>query len=354
LRAHHDLSPVWSWTGRAGIAAAIVLNIWVTLHGVIAGAMLNPPFQPPVGGYVESGFIPRDTPDPRNLPDTPAVMFEPKTAQVEISRWEPEYRELQLRLSEPGRVRLKTYNFHGWVARIDGQKTPITSDQDGAQQIEVPEGIHRLQVSFDTTSARAAGTMFSGLGLLIAIALTLMGRLQRGTADAASSASKMALKDEHPERDGVTTIARTNQRFKYYLPILGILVVGAAIMFVMMKRPGSQISRSDNPGSQSGNSVGAQPPGATPVVEPQAKVYLAGKDAVPVALDEAAWNDLSDALSKKDDGMLETLIISGRALKVPNDTRVRPLQATMGRIKVRILEGPDVMKEGWVGERWLR
>ena len=73
-----------------------------------------------------------------------------------------------------------------------------------------------------------------------------------------------------------------------------------------------------------------------------------------VAMDEAAWGDLIAALSRKDESTLESLTGSGRALKVEIDTRVRPLETTMGRIKVRILEGPHVMKEVWVGERWLR
>jgi hypothetical protein len=73
-----------------------------------------------------------------------------------------------------------------------------------------------------------------------------------------------------------------------------------------------------------------------------------------VALDEAAWDDLIAALSRRDEPALASLAESGRVLKVENDTPVRPLQTTMGRVKVRILEGPHVMKEGWVGERWVR
>lgn len=88
--------------------------------------------------------------------------------------------------------------------------------------------------------------------------------------------------------------------------------------------------------------------------DPQGRLYLAGRDSVMVALDDKAWDDLITALSGKDQGALDSLAGSGSVLKVENNTRVRLLQTMMGRTKVRILEGPYVKREGWVGERWLR
>ena len=49
LRAFKNLNPIWLWAGRAGISAVVLLNIWITLHAVIGGALSNPPFNPPPG-----------------------------------------------------------------------------------------------------------------------------------------------------------------------------------------------------------------------------------------------------------------------------------------------------------------
>jgi len=94
-------------------------------------------------------------------------LVEPEGAAVEITRWDPQDREIHVRVERPSELRLKTYNFPGWTARIDGAVVPMLSDRDGVQQLEVPPGIHRIQVSFENTLPRTAGTALSGLALLI-------------------------------------------------------------------------------------------------------------------------------------------------------------------------------------------
>lgn len=353
LRACKNLNPIWLWAGRAGISAVILLNIWITLHAVIGGALSNPPFNPP-RDYVESGFIPRGSTNPQNLPDTAPVVIQPQSGAVEISRWDPEYREIHVRVSEPSQIRLKTYNFRGWVARINGQRTPILSDPDGAQQIEVPAGIHDVRVSFDTTGPRAVGTLLSAIGLLTIVGLTFKGRLQERMVGAESSATKSAFDDKQAEPGSITTARTTTHRLKRFAAISLVLLVGTAILVMTMRRLNSATTSPSNVRTQPGASLSPQTASGSQGGDSQMRLYLAGKESVMVALDEAALDDLIAALSRKDERALESLTGSGRVLKVENDTRVRPLQAIMGRIKVRILEGPYVMMEGWVGERWLR
>ena len=83
-------------------------------------------------------------------------------------------------------------------------------------------------------------------------------------------------------------------------------------------------------------------------------MYLDGRDEVMVALEEKASDEIIAALATRDQSALDGLIASGRALNADNNTRVRVLQTMAGRTKVIILEGPHIMAEGWVPERWLR
>ena len=82
---------------------------------------------------------------------TQLAQAEPEGGAVEITRWDPQDREVQVRVDKPSIVRLKTYNFPGWTARIDGKAVPMLSDKDGVQQVEAPPGIHRIQASFRNT-----------------------------------------------------------------------------------------------------------------------------------------------------------------------------------------------------------
>ena len=81
-------------------------------------------------------------------------------------------------------------------------------------------------------------------------------------------------------------------------------------------------------------------------------LYLPGRDSVMVAVDEKALDELISAMSARGDE--QGLIQAGRVIAVPNNTRVRIIEASFAKLKVRILEGDNVMFEVWVPERWVR
>ena len=147
---------------------------------------------------------------------------------------------------------------------------------------------------------------------------------------------------------------------KYAAGLVGItivslvLLIGIAIILMTMRRFNPAPTSPRNVRTQQEASSSPRIASGSEGGEAEVRLYLAGKDSVMVALDDAAWDDLIAALSRRDEAALESLVGSGRVLKVESDTRARSLQTTRGRIKVRILEGPYVMREGWVGERWLR
>ncbi|HTG18178.1 MAG TPA: 6-pyruvoyl-tetrahydropterin synthase-related protein, partial [Blastocatellia bacterium] len=155
LQRGADLTPSRLWACRAAISAVVVLNIWITTQAVVVGAFSNPLLDPPPS-LVEAGFTPKGSTDPRSLPATALVTTQPAGGTSEIIRWDPEHREVHLSVREPSRVRLKTYNFPGWVARVDGQPAPMLSDQDGIQVVEVPEGVHKIEIWFSNTLPRTA------------------------------------------------------------------------------------------------------------------------------------------------------------------------------------------------------
>ena len=359
IRNQSAMPPILLWTCRAAIVVVILLNVWLSIRWAVIRPLTHPTYvHPATSTVVESSWTPKNATHPQELPDTRQVVVEPEAAAVEISRWDPQDREIQVRVEKDSIVRLKTYNFPGWTARVDGKIVPMLSDKDGVQQIEVPPGIHTVRATFENTGPRTSGTALSALGGLLILGLAFAGRLRARTADKETEHTELAaesLIDQVRNLDNSVSSARVTgiSGLKRAVAIVIVLVVGTAIILMTTWRSDS---------TDAGRSVRA--PASTPSqqsggggrldVGSDAQLYIAGRDSVMVAVDEKASEEMISALSKRDQPAVDALIESGRALKTDNNTRVRVLQTATGKTKIRILEGPHVMAEGWVLERWLK
>jgi hypothetical protein len=158
------------WAYRAALGVVLALNVWFALSYVLIPALSNGPQQVSYP-YVEDSFTPKGSTRPHDLADTPLVTFRPEGGAVEIKRWDPQRREMAVKLTTPAVVRLKTYNFPGWKAEVNGKETPLLSDRDGVQILPLEPGIHQIKVAFVNTPPRTAGTVLSSLSLAIIVAL---------------------------------------------------------------------------------------------------------------------------------------------------------------------------------------
>ncbi|HEX8184702.1 MAG TPA: hypothetical protein VF747_08115 [Blastocatellia bacterium] len=118
----------------------------------------------------------------------PAVLALGK-GSVSIERWEPERRSLRVELSEPDRLLIRTFNFPGWTAAIDGKTAPITAGRtlDAGEKpgtvagetqlgdicIELPPGAHRVTLDYGDTPIRRAAEIITLSSLFVLMALFL-------------------------------------------------------------------------------------------------------------------------------------------------------------------------------------
>lgn len=130
-----------------------------------------------------------------------------------------------------------------------------------------------------------------------------------------------------------------------WLVLLGLAVAILAIVSIIMMRPGSGAGAGGE-GSIS-RTASDHSPGS------EVTLYLQGRESVMVAVDEKALDELISAISTRGDDA-QTLIQSGRVFTVPNKTRVRIIEASFAKLRVRIIEGDKIMFEVWVPERWVR
>jgi hypothetical protein len=338
---------------KLALGAAIVLNLWVTGNRIIAGALSNPTFVASAE-FVDGGFTPKGSTSPDKLPDTAAVTITPEGGASELIQWGPTHRVVGVRVDQPSQMRLKTYNFRGWTARINGEVVPLLSDQDGIQLVELPPGNHIVQISFESTPPRIAGTVISAIGLLAILGIGFATRTrvqevepertnQQSGAGAAGDQPAMDRPDSSARRPGISWAKRIG-----WITLVAVFLTG---VLVMTRRSDDKTGRT---GSTSDSRSNQRAGAASQGVGDEAHLYLAGRNSVMLAADEKASHEMISALSSNDQGALEEMIKSGRALTTDNNTRVRVLHTTSGLTKVRILEGPLLMTEGWVPERWLR
>jgi hypothetical protein len=166
LRTSGGTSTTKMWAYRAALGVVLAANVWFAISYVLMAALPHS-VQQVSYPYVEDSFTPKGSTRPHDLPDTPLVTFKPEGGAVEIKRWDPQRREMAVKLTSPAVVRLKTYNFPGWKAEVNGKETPLLSDRDGVQILPLEPGIHQINIAFVNTPPRTAGTVLSSLSLSI-------------------------------------------------------------------------------------------------------------------------------------------------------------------------------------------
>ncbi|HXG63897.1 MAG TPA: 6-pyruvoyl-tetrahydropterin synthase-related protein, partial [Blastocatellia bacterium] len=297
-RSLAELRPAVTWACRAALIAVVAMNLWLTAQGVIIQAVANPSFEP-TAKFSESGSLPKGATWPHLLPDGELALLEPQGGTIEMMNWEPTYRKVSVKVDDPATLRLKTYNFPGWTARVNGKVVPLLSDKDGIQVVELAPGVNVVEVSFENTWPRTVGTAVSAIAFLFVIGLTLAPGLR------------------HREAAGARREQAATKRMPRIALIVGAAAIGVVLLAVILSRSGAQdASRSDSPAAApaSQGTAGSDP-----------RLSLRGAEAIRVAADPAALNELVGALSARDTQKVEALVQAGKVFTVENNTRVRVL-----------------------------
>jgi hypothetical protein len=326
------ITAIRAWGYRAALTVAIALNIWVSVGTVMAGALSNPIMIPPAN-YSDAGFTPLGSTDPQVMPDTELALIEPRTGGVEVLSWEPERREVAVSVREPSEVRLRTYNFRGWTASIDGQTTPISKDADGAQLISVPPGKHLIEVRLASTPPQKIGTTLFGFGLGAIAGLAMADYFSRRRAKVID--------------DKRFNFALLKNRYA----LIAILLIAAAVVIALIATSNRD---SADTSSQRPTATSASSSGGSLNIGSEARVAAGNRETIMLAVDQLALDEMVGALSAVDNNRLQSLVDSGRVFTVLRNTKVRILEIEPGKVKVRVLEGESVVMEGWVPDRWIR
>lgn len=156
----------------ASVALLISIGGLIISLTAVAGPVFGSISFTPSEEHVNFATIPKTAPeDPLELPHVERVRIEGAAGRVSIERWASEKRVFQVELSAPARVLIRTFNFPGWTATVNGEVAQvITGDELGDIVLELPEGQHSINLVFADTRPRRAGRIIS-YGALAAVAL---------------------------------------------------------------------------------------------------------------------------------------------------------------------------------------
>jgi hypothetical protein len=183
-----------SWSAVFSVLAVAVLlsGTLYTILGVIAPVNKQDAFQPEEE-HTNYAIIPRTAPARTDdLPELDRVTLDGGAGSVTIREWKPQHRVIDVKSSN-ARLLVRTFNYPGWTATLDGYPTQLGTDSDtGAILLPVHAGDHVLVLDFLDTPSRRLGTwitLLSFLSVMAAAAITAFRRPQPAHESPTSSAA---------------------------------------------------------------------------------------------------------------------------------------------------------------------
>jgi hypothetical protein len=172
----------------ASLAAFIIVGGLGFSAVAVARPMIEAAVFEPEPEHLNWATIPSSAPaDPSELPDDvpQAELATEENGEVVVEEWKPQHRVVRADLIDDDELLIRTFNFPGWTATVDGQQAPIkTSEELGDMEIELRAGMHRVTLDFVETPVRRAFRIVTlcSFGLLIALGFAPLVRRTRVSA----------------------------------------------------------------------------------------------------------------------------------------------------------------------------
>jgi hypothetical protein len=170
----------------ASLAAFIIIGGAGFSTVAVARPMIEAAVFEPQPEHFNGATIPSSAPaDPSELPgDLPrAALATEEKGEVVVEEWKPQHRALRVALKDDDELLVRTFNFPGWTATVDGQQVPIkTAEELGDMEIELRAGTHRVTLDFIETPVRRAFRIVTLCSFVFLIVLGFSPFLRRTRA----------------------------------------------------------------------------------------------------------------------------------------------------------------------------
>jgi 6-pyruvoyl-tetrahydropterin synthase related domain len=100
-----------------------------------------------------------------------------ETAQIAITRWSANAREITVDTPQPASIRFRLFRYPGWYGYLDGRPIDtLTTDARGAVVVPVPSGVSRVRLVYQRTPDQMWGIVVSTFFLVIWLWMFFSGR----------------------------------------------------------------------------------------------------------------------------------------------------------------------------------
>jgi len=174
----HDLGRAGKWLKMGHLSCTFLAALSSVLI-IRGGCFLNEEHMRAAEADVYNApeYNPRSMPNwqQRVIPakDPEFAIMEGK-AHIKIERWASHERNVHVEAEMPTQLRLRLYEYPGWIVTIDEQRAQISTDPaTGGIVVNVPQGRHELRARFEKTWWRKAALGLSGFTALGILSFTL-------------------------------------------------------------------------------------------------------------------------------------------------------------------------------------
>ncbi len=161
------------------LLGALAMSAWYVAWPMWRGQSFEPNLE-----HYSYATLPRGA--PREVPKMEPAQLASGNGRVTIERWTPERHELKVELKEPDQLRLRTTNFAGWMALVDGEEAKIKEGAVKNIVIDLPAGEHQVTLDFRSTPIRRASNFITILSFALLISI-IVGSVPRAVASVVSS-----------------------------------------------------------------------------------------------------------------------------------------------------------------------
>jgi hypothetical protein len=169
-----------AFTGAVAIVgvAGVLFSAWLVVAPDARALVFAPrPDRPRANKF---WVLPRWAPeDVRTLPVWDRASLQ-GGGSLNIERWDPESRVLVEESPAAGRLTVRTFDFPGWTASLDGGPLPIERGSLGDIELSLPPGHHRVVLEFLATGPRRLGDVVSLASLVVLVSLVVLATRLKG------------------------------------------------------------------------------------------------------------------------------------------------------------------------------
>lgn len=171
----------WRIVGGATIAVVLAATILVSALQVIQPMYRAQAFRA-IPDHFNFATLPRGV--PQELPEMEPARSATGQGRITIDRWDPEIREFKLHFDRDNELQVRTSNFAGWTASIDGRPAAIKTGESGIIVVELPAGDHEVRLEFGDTPVRRWCNRLTALSFVLLMGMLSIGKRGRRNGDA--------------------------------------------------------------------------------------------------------------------------------------------------------------------------